>query len=394
MERARHLCEQIPVLAGHRIGVTGDRRSDEQCELLRRMGAEVIHGPVLRVLPLADDAPMRAATAALLDEPPSMLLVTTGIGLRAWVGAAETWGLADALLDLLAGTAIHVRGPKAYGAAAQLGLPVLRREPSERFEAMVDWVTTERLDGQHVAVQLFGNDAPWALKALREAGAKVTAIPVYRWVPPDDEGPARRLVREALDGQLTVVTFTSPSAVASICRIAEAEGSLDALLVAFRTRVVAACVGPATAEAARDRGIEVACFPDVGRLGLLVRSLAATLGDRHVHLRTGDRELVVQSSLVVGDDVRVVLPDRERQVLAAIASRAGRVASRVVVEREVWGSADEDRALDAVLSRLRRRLLPTGLEIVTRVRRGYQLLAEPIPCPAAADRADGLALAR
>ncbi len=274
-----------------------------------------------------------------------------------------------------------MRGPKAYGAAAQLGLPVRRREPTERFEAMVDWVTTERLDGQHVAVQLYGNDTPWALKALREAGAKVTAIPVYRWVPPEDEGPARRLVREALDGQLTVITFTSPSAVASICRIAEAEGSLDALLAAFRTRVVAACVGPATAEAARDRGIEVTCAPAVGRLGLLVRSLAGTLGDRHLHLRTGDRELVVQSSLVVGDEVRVMLPDRERQVLAAIASRAGRVVSRVVVEREVWGSADEDRALDAVLSRLRRHLRPPASRSSTRVRRGYQLLAEPLPCP-------------
>lgn len=381
MERVSQLCDQVRPLAGHRVGITGDRRSDEQAELLRRLGAEVVHGPVLRTLPLGDETPMRDATTALLDDPPTMLLVTTGIGLRSWLSAAETWGIADELVSLLGGVPIFVRGPKAHAAAIQAGLPVWRREPTERFEAMIDHLTAESLEGQHVAVQLYGNDTPWALKALREAGAKVTPIPVYRWVPPEDEGPARRLVREALDGQLSVVTFTSPSAVASICRIADAEQSLEALLSAFETRVAVACVGPATEEAARLRGIAVACAPDLGRLGLLVRSLASTLGQRHLHLRTPAGEVVLQGGILVGDGgLHLVLPDRERQVLHAIASRAGRVVSRTVVEREVWQSTDEDRALDAVLSRLRRRLAPSGLEIATRVRRGYQLLAEPLPC--------------
>lgn len=376
-------CDSIPALAGHRIGITADRRADEQAELLRRMGAEVLHAPVLRTLPLADDTPMREATAALFDDPPTILVVTTGIGLRAWLSSAESWGVADELLDLLRATSIHARGPKAHAATVQVGLDVLRREPTERLEALIDWLTTDRLEGEHVALQLYGNDTPWAIKRLRAAGAKVTPIPVYRWVAPEDEGPARRLVREALDGQLSVISFTSPSAVTSICRIAEAEQSLDDLLTAFRTRVLAACVGPATAEAAQDRGILVACSPDLGRLGLLVRSLAAVLRERHLHLRTPSGEVVVQGSLVVGDGAKVDLPDRERQVLAAIASRAGRVVSRQAVEREVWQSIDEDRALDAVLSRLRRNLAPTGLEIATRVRRGYQLLAEEQPCPLA-----------
>lgn len=386
MGRAEVLCEAVPPLAGHRVGITADRRADEQAELLRRMGAEVVHGPVLRTLPLADDQPMRDATAALLADPPSMVLLTTGIGLRSWLGAAETWGLADELLEVLGGVPIYARGPKAYAAALQVGLPVWRREPTERLEAMVESLTEERLDGQHLALQLYGSDADWATEALEAAGAKVTAVPIYRWVPPDDEAPARRLLREALEGQLTVVTFTSPSAVASLCRIAEDEDALDPLLISFRTRVVAACIGPATEDAARDHGIEVACAPDVGRLGLLVRELAQTLADRHVHLQVGEHELLVQGNLVVGREgdevVRMALPDRERQVLRVLAARAGRVVSREAIEREVWGSADEDRALDAVLSRLRRSLAPTGLEIATRVRRGYQLLADPVPCRA------------
>lgn len=385
MERERALCADVPALAGHRVGITADRRADEQAELLRRLGAEVMHAPVLRTLPLADDAPMRDATAALLDDPPDKVLITTGIGLRSWISAAETWGLADPLLELLASVPLYVRGPKAYGAALALGLEVHHREPTERLDAMIALMVEQGdLAGEHLAIQLYGNDAPWATKALEAAGAAVTAVPVYRWVPPDDEGPARRLVREALDGQLTVVTFTSPSAIASLCRIAEAEASLDDLLEAFATRVAAACVGPFTEEAARARGITVACAPDRGRLGLLVRSLSEALRDRHVHLDASGTELVLQGGLVVGDGVQVSLPDRERQVLTVLAERVGRVVPRQVIERDVWRSTSEDRALDAVLSRLRRSLAPTGLEIETRVRRGYQLRAGPARCPLAA----------
>ena len=385
MGRTGALCDDVPALAGHRVGVTADRRAAEQGELLRRMGAEVVHGAALRTLPLADERPTRDATMALLADPPTMVLLTTGIGLRSWLGAAETWGVGDELLKVLGAVPIYARGPKAFAAALQVGLPVFRREPTERLHAMVRALVADRVDGEHIAIQLHGGDEPAVTSALAAAGARVTEVPVYRWVPPEDEGPARRLVREAIEGQLTVVTFTSPSSVISLCRIAEADGALEALVASFRTRVAAACVGPATEDAALARGIRVACAPDVGRLGLLVRELGATLADRHVHLRTPSGEARVQGSLVIADDgvggrVELSLPDRERQVLAVLAARTGRVVAREVIEREVWGSTDEDRALDAALSRLRRSLAPAGLEIATRVRRGYQLVGEPLPC--------------
>jgi uroporphyrinogen-III synthase len=261
---------------------------------------------------------------------------------------------------------------------------VAHREPSERLDAMVALLSRRPLDGEHIALQLYGNDVPWAEDALRAAGARVTSVPVYRWVAPDDEGPARRVVRDAVEGQIAAITFTCPSAVESTCRIAADDGLLDQLLTAFEERVAVACVGPVTAEAARHHGVRVACAPNVGRLGLLVRSLAATLRERHLHLDAGGREVVLQGGCLVADDgTSVTLPDRERQVLAALARRPGVVVSRAAIEREVWGNADEDRALDAVLTRLRRHIAPAGLSIATRVRRGYQLEATARPCSAA-----------
>lgn len=374
---------RLPALAGHRVGITADRRAEEQGELLRRMGAEVLHGPVLRTLPLGDEGPMRQATESLLTHPPTITILSTGIGLRSWIGAAETWGVADRLIDVLSTTRVLARGPKAFAAAVQLGLPVWHQEPSERLHALVGHLATTSLRGERIALQLHGNESPEIVDILESAGAEVVAVSAYQWVPPEDEAPARRLVREAIDGQLTVVTFTSPSAIESTCRIAAAEGALAPLLEAFRSRVAVACVGPVTRDAAAEHGIAVACAPPMGRLGLLVRSLAGTLRDQHLHLRTPTGELVLQGRVLIGEDTELVLADRERQVLLVLARKAGVVVSRSAIEHAVWQSTDEDRALDAVLSRMRRRLAPTGLEIATRLRRGYQLIAEPAPCRAA-----------
>ena len=71
-------------LAGFTVGITGDRRSEEQAELLPRQGATVVHGPVMRTTPLsAADAAMRATEAAL-SGPIDIVVLTTGIGTRSW----------------------------------------------------------------------------------------------------------------------------------------------------------------------------------------------------------------------------------------------------------------------------------------------------------------------
>ncbi len=79
-------------LAGFTVGVTADRRADEQAELLRRRGAEVFHGPAIRTLSLSDGPELARATQALIERPPDTLVALTGIGIRSWFEAADSRG--------------------------------------------------------------------------------------------------------------------------------------------------------------------------------------------------------------------------------------------------------------------------------------------------------------
>src|SRR5687768_7384827 len=78
------------LLDGYTIGVTADRRSDEQASLFERRGATVLLGPAIRTLPVGGDDRLRTVTEAVIARPPDVLVANTGIGIRSWFAAAET----------------------------------------------------------------------------------------------------------------------------------------------------------------------------------------------------------------------------------------------------------------------------------------------------------------
>ncbi len=70
-------------LAGYTVGVTADRRADEQIKLLAGRGAECLHGPVIKTHPLGSEEDLRTATEAVIVEPPALAVLTTGLGVPA-----------------------------------------------------------------------------------------------------------------------------------------------------------------------------------------------------------------------------------------------------------------------------------------------------------------------
>ncbi|MGH9267318.1 MAG: uroporphyrinogen-III synthase, partial [Acidimicrobiales bacterium] len=177
-------------LEGFVVGVTADRRWQEQAELLRRRGATVLHGPTIATQYLADDEELHQATNALIEHPPAYLVATTGIGMRAWLETAGAWGLGDRLAGALARARVVARGPKAAGALQGAGLEVWARSATERMDDVLAHLLEAGVAGQRVAFQQHGADSPEFSAALIGAGAEVVEVPVYRWRLPRDPAPA------------------------------------------------------------------------------------------------------------------------------------------------------------------------------------------------------------
>ncbi|MBA3905987.1 MAG: uroporphyrinogen-III synthase, partial [Pseudonocardiales bacterium] len=229
----------VPPLQGFTVGVTAARRADELGAMLERRGAVVQHGPALRIVPLADDAKLIAATRELVERPPDITVATTGIGFRGWVDAARGWGMGDELLHALGCGELIARGPKARGAIRASGLADAWSPPSESSAGVLDHLLERGVEGVRIAVQLHGEPLPDVVEALCVAGAEVVEVPVYRWMPPADLTPLDRLIDAVIAGCIDVVAFTSAPAAASLLARAGHRGVADELLRALRGPVLA-----------------------------------------------------------------------------------------------------------------------------------------------------------
>ncbi|GGT27321.1 uroporphyrinogen-III synthase [Streptomyces purpureus] len=367
--------EQGP-LAGFTVGVTAARRADELGALLRRRGAAVLHGPALRIVPLADDTELLAATKDLIDHAPDIVVATTAIGFRGWVEAADGWGFGEELLDRLRGAEVLARGPKVKGAVRAAGLTEEWSPSSESMAEVLDRLLGQGVAGRRIALQLHGEPLPGFVESLRAAGAEVVGVPVYRWMPPQDLTPLDRLLDAALTRALDAVTFTSAPAAASLLNRAEERGVLPRLLDALRHDVLAVCVGPVTALPLQARGIDT-FQPERFRLGPLVQLLCQELPSRARTFPVAGHQIEIRGHAVLVDGVLRPVPPAGMALLNSLARRPGWVVSRADLLRALPGAGRDEHAVETAMARLRTALGAPKL-IHTVVKRGYRLALDPV----------------
>ncbi|MFZ3594878.1 uroporphyrinogen-III synthase [Streptomyces sp. BH104] len=362
-------------IEGFTVGVTAARRADELGALLQRRGASVLHAPALRIVPLADDSELLVATKELIDHAPDVVVATTAIGFRGWVEAADGWGLGEDLLDRLRGVELLARGPKVKGAVRAAGLTEQWSPSSESMAEVLERLLDEGVEGRRVAVQLHGEPLPGFVEALREAGAEVVGVPVYRWLPPQDIGPVDRLLDATVARGVDALTFTSAPAATALLRRAEERGLVEELLAALHHDVLAVCVGPVTAVPLQARGVDTV-QPERFRLGPLVQLLCKELPARARTLPVAGHQMQIRGQAVVVDDELRPVPPAGMSLLRTLARRPGWVVSRAELLRALPGAGRDEHAVETAMARLRSSLGTPKL-IQTVVKRGYRLALDP-----------------
>jgi uroporphyrinogen-III synthase len=357
-------------LAGYTVAVTAARRREELGALLDRRGARVVYAPAIRIVPLADDAELAAATREVLAAPVDLVVATTGVGFSGWLAAAQAWNLP--LVDHLRAARVLARGPKARGAIRGGGLLDAWSPASESSAEVLEHLLSGAegpLAGRRIVVQLHGDPLLDLVSALRDAGAEVITVPVYRWVLPEDVGPLRRLVGQVITGAVDAVTFTSAPAAAGLLQVAADLGRRDDLVAALRHRVMAVAVGPVTAGPLASAGVPTQ-QPERARLGALAREVVARLPERDPVVTAGGVPLQVRGYAAVVDGRLVELPPGPLAVLRTLAARPGEVVSPPELLAGLPGGGDA-HAVETAVTELRAAL---GAPLVTTVdERGYRL---------------------
>ena len=251
------------------------RRSAEMCSLIERHGGIAVAAPSMREIPIGNNPAALAFVKAAIDDCYPFVVLLTGVGTDALLEVARSQGQEADLIAALNRTTLIIRGPKPAAALARIGLKAAVRAPEpntwrELLGAIDDSGLAIR--GQRLAVQEYGISNQRFCDALRERGAIVDQVPVYRWALPEDTGPLERSLQQISDGAIDVVLFTSANQVSSVLGVADSLGLLDAVRASFtsgRTRI--ASIGPTCSEALTDQGLPVHVEASPPKMGQLVR---------------------------------------------------------------------------------------------------------------------------
>jgi uroporphyrinogen-III synthase len=257
---------------GLTIATFEGRMAVEIARLIERHGGVPLVTPALREIPLDDNSAALKFGVQLTTERVDMLILLTGVGTTTLFDLLKTRYPWPSIVAALQQVALVARGPKpvavlkAFGLQATLTVP----EPNTWIDLISTLDEYRPVKGLRVAVQEYGTSNPGLLEALKQRGAEVFQVPIYRWALPDDLGPLRQALDEVLAGKVSVLLVTNAAQVDHVMQVLEKDGQVELFRIALKKMVVAS-IGPTASERLRHHDWPVDLEPSHGKMGVLVK---------------------------------------------------------------------------------------------------------------------------
>lgn len=271
------------------------RLAEEMARLISRYGGQPLVAPSMREIPLEDNREALEFGDRLLAGQFDLVILLTGVGTRTMVEVLKTRHSLEAIKAALARTTLVARGPKPIAALKELGLtadiavpePNTWRDIVTELDARQAKDPAKTLKGCRIAVQEYGVTNAELLQALRDRGAVVARVPVYRWALPEETGPLEQAVAAIVAGRVDVVLFTNAVQVDHVLEIADRSRAVEQFRQAMQG-VVVASIGEIASERLRSHGLPVDLEPSHSKMGILVKE-ASERATAILHAKRGTR---------------------------------------------------------------------------------------------------------
>ena len=238
------------VLFGKTVVVTRAREQASDFRLLlESKGAQCFEFPTIEVVPPTSWGPLDKAIEKLAQY--DWLLFTSVNEMRFFFQRLEEQ---NEDVHALHGIRIGAIGPKTAASLAARGLRLDLVPPEYRAEAVIEALGGEEVKGKRFLLPRAAKAREILPEKLEEMGGQVDVAPVYETIRPTEKSEEVQSLLEK--GEISCVTFTSSSTVENFAAMFPGE-DLPALLAS----AAIACIGPITAETARDHGLEVDIMP-------------------------------------------------------------------------------------------------------------------------------------
>ncbi len=260
---------------GLTVAAFENRMGPEMTGLIERYGGRPMVTPAMREVPLEDNREALQFGERLLADQVDVLIIMTGVGLEILFNVLKTRHPVDAITFALGHITLVTRGPKPAAALKALGLkPTFTvPEPNTWRDLLKTLDAGCPVLGLRVALLEYGATNAELLEELRERGATLSRVPVYRWALPENLDHLREALGNIVAGQVDVLLITNAVQVDHVMQVLTRDGRVDQFKQAL-ARMAVASVGPTASERLRHYGWPVDLEPPHPKMGTLVKETA------------------------------------------------------------------------------------------------------------------------
>jgi uroporphyrinogen-III synthase len=261
--------------SGLTVAAFENRMAAEMTGLIERYGGRPMVTPAMREVPLEDNREALQFGERLLADQVDVLILMTGVGLETLIGVLKTRYPLESITAALGRITLIARGPKPTAVLKALGLkPTFTvPEPNTWRDLLHTLDTNSPVLGLRVALQEYGASNAELLEELRERGATLSRVPVYRWALPENLDRLRDALGNIMAGQVDVLLITNAAQVDHVMQVLTKDGGVDKFKQAVK-RMAVASVGPTASERLRHYGWPVDIEPSHPKMGTLVKETA------------------------------------------------------------------------------------------------------------------------
>ena len=247
------------------------RMAAQMRTLITRYGGDPLVAPSMREVPLKENDDIFKFGERLHAVEVDLIILLTGVGTRTMLNVLDTRWAREQTINALGKVPLVTRGPKPVQVLREIGLqPTINVPEPNTWRDILSALDGADLEGKSVAVQEYGISNPALLQGIRDRGARVEAVRVYRWTLPDDINPLMQAIHESVNDNVDVALFTSAVQVEHLLQVAERDGHTGALKRAC-LHMMLGSIGPMVSERLRLRGLPVDFEPTHAKLGIFVK---------------------------------------------------------------------------------------------------------------------------
>ena len=256
------------------------RRAQEVEALISKYQGTAFSAPSMVEIPLEKNNAVFEFAEKLFHGGIDILILTTGVGTEILIETLHTKYKAENIQQSFQKIVLVARGPEPLAPLSKIRIKpnIVIPEPNTWHEIVTTLSNQNLIENRKIALQEYGTSNQELINALKEKGADVLPLPVYRWALPEDLGPLKKAINEIAEGTIDFILFMSAQQLQHVLQVARMIHKEKELREGMRRSVVAS-IGPLTSEALKRNDIAVDFVPSKSKMAVMIQELALAAKD-------------------------------------------------------------------------------------------------------------------